>query len=229
MIYFKLMFKYILEFLSTKGGELILASIIIPLLIWLGKTLKQEYLDYKKGKKLIAEKEDEIHYLDSLRAVADGYSSMQKLEDHPLIERVLLLEISNGGSRPKPGGRVYANAVEIKLDKHHTKFSREELLNRYKGVELDENYIYMVIESENKGVYKFHTEQEREGLLKSLYINEGIKYSEIYHIHTDAKKDKMFILSVSTHKDKEEFMDEKLSALIVSEITVIKTAFKNYR
>ena len=221
--------KTLLELLKTEVVEMIFASIILPTAIWVGIQIKNWRAEYIKGKKFIKKNEDEIHYLNSLRSVADGYSAMQRLEDHPLIERVFLLEISNGGSRPKVGSKVYANAVEIKIDRTKTALSREEIISRYDRIEIDENYIYMVIEAKNNGVYKFKTDSERSGLLKNLYVNEGIKYSEIYHIHTDSKNDKMFILSISTHKDEEEFKDETLTALIVSEVSTIKSAFKNYR
>ena len=71
-------FDAILRLLETNAFDLVTAAIIIPSLIWLGKLIKQEYADYSEGKKLIAHKRDEAHYLDSLRSVADAYASMQR-------------------------------------------------------------------------------------------------------------------------------------------------------
>ena len=69
----------------------------------------------------------------------------------------------------------------------------------------------------------------RDSLLKSFYISEGIQYSEVFHIYTDGKDEKMFIISISTENDDEFFEKQGIRATIKSEVNLIRSEFERYR
>lgn len=60
-------------------------------------------------------------------------------------------------------------------------------------------------------------------------MTEGIQYSEVFHIYTDGKDEKMFIMSVATENDDETFNKQGIRALINSEVSIIRSEFERYR
>jgi len=195
-------------------------------LVWVGWFIKH-LLAREKEKKNLKKK---IEYLNSLRAVANVYMSMSNLSDIKAIKRVFLLEISNGGDRPKPGSIVYAKAVEVKVDSESPKNRREQLLSKYEKIRLDENYIRIVLEAQASGEpYQFNVISHKECMLLDLYKTEAITYSEIYHVYTDPSTEKMFILSISTDLESEAFEDDLVRAIIRTEINYLRENFVQYR
>lgn len=187
---------------------------------WIGKVVYEIYLEKKK----ISNKRD---YLARLRAIANVYSAMDNLKDSKDIDQVFLFEIGNGGHKPKPGSVLYARSIEVRLDDHSL---RDKLLNKYAKVRLDQNYINMLIQTQISELpYIFQTNSHPDCLLKHFYTNENIKYSEIYHVFTDMKDEKMFVLSIATHKDNQLFEKQSLRAFINTEIMQIKNCFEEYR
>lgn len=165
----------------------------------------------------------------AMRSIADVYGAMSKIEELAGVDRVLLLEISNGGDKPMPGSKMYAKAVEV----FATDQSRAELLDRYKKVNLDNSYIRMVIEAESKakdlGHYAFDVERHEDCILKAFYVNEGVLYSEIYHVHTDADAKAMFIISVASKHTKEHFEKPATRQAITARVTEIRNNFELWR
>lgn len=206
-------------------GEALFVSVVTGFLAGVGWVIKK-WIERKNLINLaIKESRAESEYIESMRSIAHVYASMEALKESGHISRVFLLEISDGGSKPMVGNRMYAKSVEMKMDDFS---DRERLLSRYERVKLDEQYIRMVIEAQVTGdAYVFDVEKHKDCLLKSFYIDEYVKYSEIYHIHTDKKGDKMFILSVATHEDGERF--DSVRALIDTEVMQIRSYFERYR
>ncbi len=197
------------------------SSVITAVVGLLTNELIKKIKQYSKAKK-------EEYNRESILALCDVVRSMKRLETAGSIERVLLIEVSNGGDRLMPGSIAYANAIDIVLDDQHED-EEAKLLKRYTNVRLDPDYLNMCVEAEQKGVYKFITSNESPCLLKDFYINEGIKYSEIFHIYTDVRKRCRFIMSISTHKEVRFESDGGLRAFINTEVMQIRTAFKKYR
>lgn len=201
--------------LKTGGGTIILTGIG-----WLAKDVYTRYVHKKEAK----EKDD---YLQGLRSIAKVYNCMDILKETKEITRVLLLEISNGGNVPRCGSIMYASAVNVKHD--DIEMGRS-ILEKYNRVRIDDEYINMCIEAERtKGAYKIMVQDSRESLLKSFYMTEGIQYSEVFHIYTDGKDEKMFIMSVATENDDETFNKQGIRALINSEVSIIRSEFERYR
>ena len=195
-------------------------------LLWSGWIIKKG-IDSYNTKKQKKQKED---YLSSLKAVANVYKSMSNINDLLEVNRVFLLEVSNGGHRPKPGGVIYAKSIEIKVDFDSPNNTRDDLLAKYEKVRVDESYIRMILQAQmTEKPYTFLVDKHDPCILKSFYLSEGVKYSEIYHIYTDPTVEKMFILSISTTKENETFKNEVTKAVIESEINHLIYNFTVYR
>lgn len=205
----------------------IIYSILASLLLWVGWYIKH-LIDKQKDKKIIKAK---LEYLASLRAVANVYSSMSIINDYKEVTRVLLLEISNGGNRPKPGSVVYARVVEAKITTNEVKsFSKLKILKAYENLRVDESYIKMILLAQNTNEpYKFDVANHSDCMLKDIYLTEGIKYSEINHVHTDPVAEKMFIVSIATNIEGQKFENNILRAKINLEIAQLVVNFNIYR
>lgn len=218
-----------IQFLDSNGVGLIISGLILPFSLWVSNQIKKAFKSYSTAKKLIKEKEGVDLYIEKMRSVATVARSMNTLKDGHNIERVFLFELSNGGDSPMPGSRMFARSIDIKQVEDKTNFKDEELLDRYREVEVDESYILMAIKAKENGVYQFDVKSHPDCMLKSFYQNEQITYSEIYHIYTDVKSKKMFIMSVATHLPDEKFMDIRTTSLIASEVESIRNSFRKYR
>lgn len=206
--FFKLLF-------TTSGGILLLTG--------MGWAVR-ELVSFLKKKNKLLQKEN---YINGLRSIAKIYNSMERLRESESVSRVLLVELSNGGNIPRPGSRMYASAINVK----HVDIGFErQILEWYDRVQVDESYIKMCIQVKDTGrPYIFDVEKHEPCLLKSYYVTEHIKYSEIYHVFTDGKDEKMFILSVATQTDGERFESPGLRASILAEVSFIQNEFEKYR
>lgn len=196
----------------------VIASIVTGALGWIAKSIK-ERLDKKKEKRI---KESLI---GNMRAISQVNKDMYDIEKIEGVGRCFLFEISNGGDRPMPGARLYARAVEVFSERK----DRGDLLKRYDKVRLDDSFIKIIIASERNGLYEFETETEQECILKDFHISESIKFSLVYHIHTDSNRKIMFILIVSTYNDDEHLNKGHKRQSINALVSAIRNQFEIHR
>lgn len=215
-------FFFVLEWL-----DIVLNSSVFGLILaGLGWVVRKIYEEWKSKRK-VRKKES---YLEGLRAVAKVYNSMDLLKETDEITRVLLLEVSNGGHVPRPGSRMYVNAINVKHDDADV---GRDILQRYEHVQIDDDYIKMCISvQETNRPYVINLNNALKvdaNLLESYYLSEGILYSEVYHIYTDGSDEKMFIMSISTINKGEDFQREGIRATINAEVNMIRSQFEKYR
>jgi hypothetical protein len=167
----------------------------------------------------------ETKMLHGLKAIVLVGEAMDMIKENSPAERVLLLEVSDSGEAPKPGSRMFSRAIDVKLGNHDSK-PRQDILAHYGEFLIDQAYIDMVIEAKRtQRAYRFDVDKHPPCLLRSIYIDESIKYSEIYHVYSDTEKWKQYIVSISTNKEGEQFTDTKGRAAIDIGINAIRQAF----
>lgn len=209
----------ILELILTSSGGLLIISGIG----WFVRNLMSSirHAKYKK---------EQDGYVDGMRAISNVYNSMADLSMFESVDRVLLLEVSNGGHRPKPGSIMYANAINAKVNGHGGTAEERVIITRYNRVQIDNNYISMCVSAQSSNSpYAFKVDSHVDCMLKDIYQSEHIEFAEIHHICTDAKDEKMFILSIATRTHNEFFSETLLRSAINSEVMVIKNEFSKYR
>jgi hypothetical protein len=215
------MSKEILDIILNSSVAVMIAGGLIG-------AVKIGYAEFKKWRLKKKKVKIEVDYLARLRSIATAYSIMDKIRYIKQVDRVFLLEVSNGGSKPRLGAKMYARAIELKLDEKFATSTRDALLAKYNEVMIDESYIRMVIELAEKGHYDFDIDKEHDCLLKQHYSAEGVRFSRVFHIYTDHEEEKMFILSVATFGD-DKLNDKKLKDVIQSEVNEIRDYFRKYR
>jgi len=108
------------------------------------------------------------------------------------VERFLIVMITNGGGDPHPGAKLYATAVVNELDDMNQHRSRD-----YDMISVDNDYIERVIRAKAVGRQMMKTEYMPEGLLKTFYEAEKVKYAELHYLFSTERE--TFICSAATY------------------------------
>ena len=207
----------LLEILLTSGGGIAIITAVIKLAQHLEKKIKRK--DYRTAQE---------RHREGWRSISRVYEAMSCLIDFGSIDRVFLLEVSNGGHAPQPGSAIYARAIHAK---HVDRLLEQDMKINYEKVKIDDAYISMIIaaHSQENRPYKFDVKHHPECLLKDLYTAENVQYSEVFHICTDPVDQKTFILSVATMQEDEKFSNPQLRSAINAEVMKIKSEFDKAR
>lgn len=97
----------------------------------------------------------------------------------------------------------------------------------YQGIPLDRDYIEMLSDVIDGGVAKVIVSEERDSLLNNLYLSEGIKYSEVYHLRSTNKY--IYYVSFSTILKSEFFENAETKNQINIALGKLKNIFENNR
>lgn len=146
---------------------------------------------------------------------AQGWADIQRICTQLVkdsdVERALVLMLTNGGGVPKLGAKLYASALV-----NVTQDVPSHRIPVYKQLEVDIPYIEMLLEAANRGKSMQLTEVMPRGMLRDIYKEEGVKYSEVWHLmQTD---DAYFFASFSTYSETHLVGSQADMRIAVSEI-----------
>jgi len=127
---------------------------------------------------------------------AQGWADIQRICTQVVkdsdIERALVLMLTNGGGIPKIGAKLYVSALV-----NVTQDVPSHRIPIYKQLEVDMPYIEMLLAASSRGRATHLTETMERCMMRDIYREEGVKYSEIWHLmQTD---DAYFFVSFSTY------------------------------
>ena len=130
----------------------------------------------------------------TINAIAKIYQAMSSVIAETSVERFIVFKVENGGGIPRVGANIYISALmELHEDPNHSIF------DNYQRIRADASYITMLAHILSNGNKKFVVSEMEDSLLKSIYLTEKIKYSEVYHLHTtDAA---IYYCSLATTQD----------------------------
>ena len=134
----------------------------------------------------------------AMEDIAKIYDCMQDIIDNTPINRVLVLATHNDGSEIKPGTKLFTSVLYEKLNGNFKSVKGE-----YQNIPLDAEYLNMLVELLNKERVVMHVPTAKDGLLKSIYEKEGVKYSKVIYL-ADSKRKKIWYLSCATDCDIQE-------------------------
>lgn len=109
-------------------------------------------------------------------------------------------------------GKVNFNIVSVIYEQHKDSKFKGNAIGRYRNLEIDEEYKYMLKEAEIKSFIEIDVEKMDDCLLKRIYTMEGVKHSKIRHLlrlPIDDENDVLVFSSVSTHLNKKFNVYEK--------------------
>lgn len=199
--------------------EFIINNIVILFSAILSGSLGIKIYDYikTKKKKTVAE--------DFFNDTKDIINIIEDLVTKPNIDRVLMFRGGNGGSVPKLGKDYFVKAV---FEAHKVE-PPESMLKTYNSIIPDSHYITMLLNLMQHKLEIINIDQLPDCLLKQIYIEENILYSEIFLIHQT--EEYMFYVSVATKNNGVNFRNQIMSRLhIDSSLSKLKTIFvKHYK
>jgi hypothetical protein len=196
-----------------------ITSIIVAIIAALGGVTGQRVFDWWKAKKETRLKDNAVH---GLTHMAEVYRAMERVVTVTAVERFVIFKGSNGGGVPRPGQPFYASAVHEK----HKDERHERLVEKYKRIEVDANYIQLLLETIANGKKILDPDRMENGLLRSIYRSEGIQHSEMYFLGKTDKE--VYYCTLATTKDKERFTSDANRVEIDLAISRIREVFKLY-
>lgn len=108
------------------------------------------------------------------------------------VEHCLVLCLSNGGNKPRVGGTFFATALVNQVSEQHDNKHRS-----YEKILVDTDYIQRLVNACAIGVQVMHVGAMSDGLLRTLYEQEGVRYAELYYLH--ATDDAFFYCTFATY------------------------------
>ena len=134
---------------------------------------------------------------------------------HTVINRFVLFHTHNGSGQPN-----YFKPYKVSYLQYNA--LNPSVINKYQNIEVDNDYTKMLIEiQENEGhfVKRVVTDMDN-GLLKTIYLKEAIKYSEVYFLC--ATNTGIIYTSIATTEDVNNFDIDRLEiSLAISKLKAI--------
>lgn len=110
------------------------------------------------------------------------YDSMHKILDETAVERFLIMRAHNSGGIIKPNTPLYTSVIYEDYT-HPFKSVKDD----YQRLAVDEEYLRMLVSLCSQKSVKVFTSDLPNGMLKSIYEGEGVKYAEFYYLGQDKK------------------------------------------
>lgn len=128
---------------------------------------------------------------DQIRKVVEIYDIMHEIIDKTSVQRILILKAHNGGGIIKPTGELYVTAL---YEDYIHPFSSSK--GNYVKYPVDKDYARMLLEIIQSGRVELVTSQMADGLLKGIYVTEGVSNSKLFYLRQDKKS--IYYISVSS-------------------------------
>ncbi len=117
-----------------------------------------------------------------IKKVVAIYDSMHRVLDETPVERFLILKAHNSGGIIKPNTPLYISVIYEDYT-HPFKSVKDD----YQRLTIDEEYLRMLVTLCNQKSIRVTTSELPNGILKSIYQGEGVKYAEMYYLGQDRK------------------------------------------
>ena len=94
-----------------------------------------------------------------------------------VVQRCMVLKLTNGGGEPLPGKKYYATALVGEVDNVQTHHPV-----KYDAIEVDHYYVSMVSEVKKTKRMLLLVDSMQFCMLRDFYKGEGVKFSEIHYL-----------------------------------------------
>lgn len=138
------------------------------------------YIAYKKRKEALEYKksEEDNAFTAIFDAIHEVYYTLLTILRDTKAHRVVVLKTTNGGGRPTLTGRLYSSVIYEAFENPLT-----SVKENWQKQELDPAYMELLFNMNKTGRISVITETMQKGILRDLYLAEGIKKSWIYKIY----------------------------------------------
>jgi hypothetical protein len=177
----------ILDAILTGGVGVAILGLIGQILMWYLENRNNDTKNVIKSKKVIdLENNNEIQPI------------INRVINETSIQRVLVMKTENSGGKPRLGSHLYASII---YEAYKAPLSSTK--NDYQRILVDDMYVKMLSDIGPTEHNTLSINKMKDGLLKRIYLRDGIKYSEVYYLtETD---DSFIYITFSTTDDNEKF------------------------
>jgi hypothetical protein len=153
---------------------------------------------YLNNKNSLTVKNIEIKSID-VENLPTVQSIINRVIDETSIQRVLIMKTENGGGKPRLGAHLYTSIMydAFKSPLYGTK-------NDYQRMLVDDIYVKMLSDIGPTTYNNLSVGKMKDGLLKRVYLRDGIKYSEVYYV---TETDDAFVYVTFSSTDENEKFD----------------------
>jgi hypothetical protein len=117
-----------------------------------------------------------------IKKVVNIYDAMHRILDETSVKRCIIYKAHNGGVLIRPHTPLYISALYEDYSHPFNSVKAD-----YQRLELDEEGLRVLSELSLGKKFAAYTEDLKPGLMKGIYLAEGIKYCELYYLGQDKK------------------------------------------
>lgn len=197
----------LLNTILTGGIGVAILGLMGQVLMWYLNNIKQD----NKSRRLI--KSIDVEGIPEVQPI------LNRVIDDTCIQRVLVMKTENGGGKPRLGAHLYASILyeAFKAPLSSTK-------NDYQRILVDDMYVKMLSDIGPTTHNNLSVNKMKDGLLKRIYLRDGVKYSEVYYLtETD---DSFIYMTFSTTDENERFEDPNDRVEIDIAVSKIRNVFQ---
>jgi hypothetical protein len=167
------------------------------------------------------DKRHKIKATDVLKDSQIIYDCLDDIVVTTQVKRALLFVTHNDGDVIKPSSKLYSSCL---YERYEPPFRSVKRL--YQNYPLDIDYLKMLIDVMIHGYHNCIIAEMSEGLLKDIYVGEGVKFSKVIYIHDKLRK-KIWYMSLATDNDIVHFNNMDY-AIIMKNIKLIINIIEKY-
>lgn len=183
-------------------------------------TVVQEVIAYRKRKK-----EATFNLTENVADIAQIYTSMEEITNTTRYKQFMILKGEDSAGILAAGKKLYITAQYEKLCKTNESLSPiQHLIQRW---EADHHYYRLFSDMLSNGVTIVRTEDLPPSKLKTLYIAQGVKYSEVGHLMTTKNSALVFYYSAAVLVGSEP--DAEDESIKDGNVSIIKNIFQKHR
>lgn len=166
-----------------------------------------------------------VDLAQNMRDIQEIHMVMESLVKETSFERISIFYAEDSAGVIAPGKIMYITAIYEKT--HQTDDGQiRSIIKQIQRWESDTHYYGMISDVISRGHVELLTANMPDSNLKNLYLSDGIRYSNVFHLLTTKSKAKIYYCSVVTRATINPHLDDKVH--LVSAISIIKDIFKRH-
>ena len=182
--------------------------------------ITQEAIRYYRKKS-----EAKFNLSENVADIAQIYTSMEAIVNTTRYERFMIFKGEDSAGILAAGKKLFVSAQYEKLCKDNESLSSiQHLIQRW---EADHHYYKLFSDMLSNGVTTVKTEDLPPSKLKTLYMAQGVKYSEVGHLMTTKNNALVFYYSAAVLVGKTP--DAEDEAIKDGNVSIIKNIFQKHR
>lgn len=206
----------ILDSILTGGVAVSLITLVGQLIMWYMKDGREK--DSIPASNLV--NPDHTIELDRFQNDPEIQYVIDRVLDRTSAHRFLILKTEDGGGKPRLGSHLYSSVIFEAMQS-----PLQPVKSDYQRLLVDDIYVRMLSDIGPSTPNKLKVGAMKDGLLKSIYLVEGVTYSEIHYI--GETNNAFLYLSIATIKPDCTFDDPLDRVEIEIAISKIRTIFIN--